>query len=108
MQFKFRTFIFFLFVLAVSMPVKSQVDLHAYKDQLYLGNIFYGSQNPVSVKYAPFENIGDIDIKYNYQSGDLKLIDEAKKSTGGAVPFMGLRNLRELPLREVLPTITVF
>lgn len=96
MQLKFRTFIFSLFVLAVSTPVQSQVDLHAYKDQLYLGNIFYGSQNPVSVTYAPFESLGDIDIKYNYQSGDLKLIDGAKKEQWFNGTIYGIKKLKRV------------
>lgn len=96
MQLKFRTFIFFLSFLAVGIPVKSQVDLHAYKDQLYLGNIFYGSQNPVSVTYAPFENIGDIDIKYNYQNGELKPIDKAKKEQWWSGTIYGIKKLKRV------------
>lgn len=71
--------LFIASILSISgLHAQEATDLRAYEDQLYLGNIFYGSQNPTSVTHTPLQSFGDFQINYNYQNGDLKLIDDAK------------------------------
>lgn len=65
----------------------------AYQDRQYLGNVSYGSANPVSDYYMPITDIADIRVDYLHQNGDLHLIDEAGRSNTWKASFTGMKRV---------------
>lgn len=65
----------------------------AYTDRQYLGNLAYGSSNPVAESHMPLTDIVDIRLDYRQQSGPLHLVDDAGRSTSWSPSFAGLKQV---------------
>ncbi len=65
----------------------------AYQDRQYLGNISYGSDNPVSIYYMPISDIADIKVEYGHTGGKLHAIDDAGKINAWSASFTGMKKV---------------
>lgn len=65
----------------------------AYRERQYLGNVAYGSLNPVSESYMPITDIADIRVDYDHTDGDLHRIDDAGSTNSWLVSFSGMKKV---------------
>ncbi|MDE6335141.1 MAG: hypothetical protein K2L34_01105 [Muribaculaceae bacterium] len=81
-------------LLTASSIAMAQEDVKVgYDARQYLGNISYGSANPVALNYMPLPDIADIHVAYRHEDGDFHLIDQAASSNLWLVNFSGMKRL---------------
>lgn len=64
-----------------------------YQDRQYLGNIAYGSSNPVTLHYMPITDLADIHISYRHKDGEFHLIDQGNASNLWEGSFSGMKRI---------------
>ncbi len=81
-------------IVAISSCGFAQDDMKVdYTDRQYLGNVSYGSMNPVALHYMPITDLADIHVGYRHTGGGFHLIDEAGKANLWEASFSGMKRL---------------
>lgn len=68
----------------------------SYETMLYLNNMYYGSQNPVSISAVPFQALTDLEVTYSLSDGKLHNIDQAQKERQWLGGMYGIRKLKKV------------
>lgn len=66
-----------------------------YKDNLYLKNLLYGSNNPVSITYAPW-SVTNFDASYLSKEGDFRAIESGVKENVWNGKIYGIRKFKKI------------
>ena len=74
----------------------SQPQKQWYAEELFLQNIRYGSQNPVSISFNPYSQLNDFNISYNKGEGSFKPVDGAGKSGMTDVNIYGVKKVNRI------------
>lgn len=86
-----------MMIAAATLTSQAQSDSKvAYPDRQYLGNISYGSSNPVSISYMPISNIADLKVEYGHTGGALHSIDDAGKINDWSASFTGMKKVNKV------------
>lgn len=74
----------------------SQPQKQWYGQELFLQNIQYGSQNPVSITYNPYSQLNDFQVSYSQGKGSFKPVDGAGKAGMTDVNIYGVKKTRNI------------
>ncbi len=74
----------------------SQPQKQWYAEELFLQNIRYGSQNPVSISSNPYSQLNDFKVSYNKGEGSFRPVDGAGKSGMTDVNIYGVKKVNKM------------
>ncbi|MBR5935250.1 MAG: hypothetical protein IKZ89_03780 [Bacteroidaceae bacterium] len=74
----------------------SQPQKQWYEGELFLQNIRFGSQNPVSITSNPYSQLNDFSISYSMNKGSFMPVDGAGKSGMTDVNIYGVRKVKNI------------
>lgn len=64
-----------------------------YAARQYLGNVAYGSESPVSLRYMPIADLADIHVGFGHADGDFHLVDEPRSINTWIASFSGIKRV---------------
>ncbi|MGM9620310.1 MAG: DUF6850 family outer membrane beta-barrel protein, partial [Bacteroidaceae bacterium] len=91
--------LYILLALLCATAAVSQAQDYAkadYRDRQYLGNVTYGSESPVSLRYMPLTDIADIHVGYRHAGGDFHLVDEPGRLNSWVASFTGMKRVSKV------------
>lgn len=71
-------------------------ELPVYREVLYLGNMYAGSQNPVALYFSPIYQVLDFDLNYGVERGSLHDVDRSSKVNLLGVGISGLHRFNKV------------
>lgn len=91
--------LYILLALLCATAAVSQAQDYAkadYRDRQYLGNVTYGSESPVSLRYMPLTDIADIHVGYRHAGGEFHLVDEPGRLNSWVASFTGMKRVSKV------------